>query len=341
MKQHTSLAERFAAATDALQHGPLPVADTDPIAPELALAVRLRAGAAAGIPDPDFVRSLRADLRARITAPKPGTAPIRYSVVETPIGRLAIAYRDGRVVYCSAVSSNEQRVTSNEELQAPASPGAEADSTGAEVASRRLPIPDSRPPTEIAFTRDVARALGARPEREDALPATIARGVRDHFAGKRRFTAVDLSWLPPFQQKVLQTTAQIPRGQVRPYGWVAREMGAPGATRAVGTALGHNPIPYLIPCHRVVRADGTLGEYSGGGPAAKERVLVAEGAPVTALREAAGRGERYRGSRTTHVVCYPTCHHAQRIRPEHAVGFGSLARATAGGFRPCLDCRPA
>ena len=50
-----------------------------------------------------------------------------------------------------------------------------------------------------------------------------------------------------------------------------------GAVRAVGTALGHNPVPFLIPCHRVVRSDGSLGEYSGGGPAVKERVLALEG----------------------------------------------------------------
>ncbi|MER3421295.1 MAG: cysteine methyltransferase, partial [Chloroflexota bacterium] len=89
------------------------------------------------------------------------------------------------------------------------------------------------------------------------------------------------------QRRVLEKTAEIPRGEVRPYAWVAREIGAPGAVRAVGTALGHNPIPFIIPCHRVVRADGSLGEYSGGGPAVKARVLAYEGVPLAELLAAA------------------------------------------------------
>ncbi|MBI2761707.1 MAG: methylated-DNA--[protein]-cysteine S-methyltransferase [Chloroflexi bacterium] len=331
MKTNTSLPERFAAATDALMHGPFPVADTDPIAPELAVAVKLRAGAMAGIPDPSFIAGLRADLRVRIAAPKTAIAPIHYSVIDTPVGPLAVAYRNGRVVYCNAVVGDEEERGARSE---------ERDEIGLGNL-RRLPTPDSRLPSELAFARSVAQALGARPEREDAPPAAIARGMRDFFAGKRKFTAVDLSWLTPFQRRVLEKTAEIPRGEVRPYGWVAREIGSPGATRAVGTALGHNPIPFLIPCHRVVRSDGSLGEYSGGGPAVKERVLAYEGAPMEHLREVATRGGRYLGSRTTHIVCYPSCHQAQRIRPENAVSFASLPSAEASGYRPCRTCRPA
>ncbi|MGH2588449.1 MAG: methylated-DNA--[protein]-cysteine S-methyltransferase [Dehalococcoidia bacterium] len=188
-----------------------------------------------------------------------------------------------------------------------------------------------------AFERNVALELGARPVAEAALPERLERALQDHFSGRRRFREVDLSWLRPFQRRVLEKTAEIPRGEVRPYSWIAREIGSPGATRAVGTALGHNPIPFIIPCHRVVRADGSLGEYSGGGPEVKERVLTYEGVPDEVLHAPA---PVYRGSRTTHIFCYPTCRHARRIQPQNAVDFASPTKAMAAGYRPCSICRP-
>ncbi len=323
-------AERFAAATDALLHGGPPEM-LEAISPEVALAARLRAGAGAGIPDPSFISGLRDELRARVAASGSGNArgAVRYAVMETPIGRLALAYRDGRVLYCSVVGAEADEQFS----QSPASNLARTAGTPQD------PAPVA--PSEAAFVRAVAAAVGVRPAREPAPPAALERAVRDHLAGRRRFRDVDLSWLPPFQRRVLEKTAEIPRGEVRPYAWIAREIGAPGAVRAVGTALGHNPIPFIIPCHRVVRSDGSLGEYSLGGPAMKERVLTLEGVPVSELVSAARRGERYRGCRTTHIVCYPTCHAARRIRPENVVPFASLAQAQAGGYRPCELCRPA
>jgi methylated-DNA-[protein]-cysteine S-methyltransferase len=84
---------------------------------------------------------------------------------------------------------------------------------------------------------------------------------------------------PPFYQAVWKACAQIPAGQVRTYGWIARRIGKPGAARAVGQALGKNPFAPAIPCHRVVGADGRLTGYSGaGGVAAKRRLLQKEGA---------------------------------------------------------------
>jgi O-6-methylguanine DNA methyltransferase len=300
-KNMRSLAERFAAASDALLAGNAgALLLNEDLEPELKLAAGLRDAARPGVPDPAFVEGLRRETMARVAAAaNKATATVHWATVETAIGTLALAYRNGRIVYCNRFEST------------------------------------------AAFERNVARVFGEHPERDAEAPAKIARGVQDHLAGRRRFAAIDLSWLPPFQQRVLEKTAEIPRGEVRPYAWVAREIGAPGATRAVGTALGHNPIPFIVPCHRVVRSDGTLGEYSGGGPANKERVLVLEGAPVTELLAGARRGERLRGSRTTHIVCYPSCHAARRIRPENAAPFGSLMQAQAAGYRPCALCRPA
>jgi methylated-DNA-[protein]-cysteine S-methyltransferase len=128
-----------------------------------------------------------------------------------------------------------------------------------------------------AFARSVAVTAGERPRPEAKVPEPLRRRLLDHLAGKRRFQAVDLSRLRPFQRRVLEKTAEIPRGEVRPYGWIAREIGAPGAVRAVGTALGHNPIPFIIPCHRVVGSSGSLTGF-GGGLDMKEQLLRLEGA---------------------------------------------------------------
>ena len=152
----------------------------------------------------------------------------------------------------------------------------------------------------------------------------------------RRF---DLSGLGPFQRAVLEKTSQIPRGQVRTYSWVAKEIGHPKAVRAVGTALATNPIPVLIPCHRVVRSDGVIGNYGAGGPVAKRRILDAEGVEVRRLEELAARGIRFVGSDTTHVFCMPTCYH--RVTDRHQVTFRSESEARTRGYRPCKDCRPA
>lgn len=83
----------------------------------------------------------------------------------------------------------------------------------------------------------------------------------------------------PLQQFVLAKLLEIPRGQVRSYAWVAKEIGNPTAVRAVATAVARNPIPILIPCHRVVRSDGQIGEFIFG-PMFKHRLLENEGVSV-------------------------------------------------------------
>ena len=85
--------------------------------------------------------------------------------------------------------------------------------------------------------------------------------------------------LTPFQRLVYQAVCRIPTGRVRSYQWVARRIGRPRAARAVGTALNRNPFAPRVPCHRVVRADGSLGGFAGG-PARKRRLLRREGACV-------------------------------------------------------------
>ncbi len=82
--------------------------------------------------------------------------------------------------------------------------------------------------------------------------------------------------LTRFQWKVLEVTAKIPIGETRSYKWVAEKAGSPKAVRAVGQALKKNPYPVTIPCHRVIRSDGSLGGYSAGSQAKKAKLLAVE-----------------------------------------------------------------
>jgi O-6-methylguanine DNA methyltransferase len=192
------------------------------------------------------------------------------------------------------------------------------------------------------FAQWYASKFGAVPRYVDALPESLAQGVSDVLLGVKGGSRVrfDLRGLTPFEESVLQTALRIPRGEVRPYNWIARRIGRPLAVRAVGTALANNPIPYLIPCHRVVRADGHIGNYGGGGPTQKRAILGWEGVDAAELERLARRGVRFVGSDTTHIVCYPTCRHARRITEVHRVGFGSVEAARAAGYRACKDCTP-
>lgn len=89
--------------------------------------------------------------------------------------------------------------------------------------------------------------------------------------------------LSAFEKKVYKAALAIPAGQVRSYAWVAARIGCPGAARAVGNALNKNPYAPLVPCHRVVRSDGSLGGFASG-VAAKRRLLKWEGIDVGRVR---------------------------------------------------------
>ncbi|MFH1625721.1 MAG: methylated-DNA--[protein]-cysteine S-methyltransferase [Pseudomonadota bacterium] len=90
--------------------------------------------------------------------------------------------------------------------------------------------------------------------------------------------SLDLSHHTEFQRRVWEVTRSIPYGEIRTYGWVSKKLGSPKSFRAVGTALAQNPLPIVIPCHRVVRSNGELGGYSAaGGINLKARLLKMEG----------------------------------------------------------------
>ncbi len=193
----------------------------------------------------------------------------------------------------------------------------------------------------MGFETEVQMRTGRPLVRMDRLPADLERKVQRQLAGEfQRDLPVDLGGLTGFERSVLVKTMEIPYGEVRPYAWVAREIGRPRAVRAVGSALAENPIPFVIPCHRVVRTDGHIGEYGAGGPEAKRAVLVTEGVDPDELESLASRGIRYIGSDTTGVFCYPSCRHARRVTAGHRVTFRSGEHARASGFRACKVCRP-
>lgn len=192
-----------------------------------------------------------------------------------------------------------------------------------------------------SFERACARGFGVRPMRDASLREGLARQVVDHLTGRRRFsTPLDLSGLTPFQRRVLKKTLEIPAGEVRSYQWVAKEIGAERAVRAVGTALARNPIPFLIPCHRVVRTDGRIGRYSAGGPPMKAKALAFEGVDLEGLARLVTRRIRFVGSCVSKSFCLPTCHDAREIPEQQVVYFPTKRDAVRRGYRPCQRCRP-
>ncbi len=126
------------------------------------------------------------------------------------------------------------------------------------------------------FGRQLIRAEAPR-DWAEYIPEALERGT----PGK---LPIDYRAVTEFQRLVLQETARIPLGEVRPYGWIAKEIDRPKAVRAVGTALARNPVPLVVPCHRVVRSDGHIGNYSLGGRRNKVTLLKTEGVVVEDLR---------------------------------------------------------
>ena len=110
---------------------------------------------------------------------------------------------------------------------------------------------------------------------------TVTQQLSEYFAGQRREfdLPLDLSGVTPFRAEVLRALMRVPYGETTTYAELARAVGNPKAVRAVGSACATNPLPILIPCHRVLRTDGSLGGYRGG-EAAKRFLLRLEGINV-------------------------------------------------------------
>ena len=134
------------------------------------------------------------------------------------------------------------------------------------VSHRKLLVP--RIPTHSRLTPNPGSTL-----------LSFVKIIQDYFLGnplKISFEQLDLARCTPLQKKVLQAVFEIPFGETRSYGNIAKTIGKPKAARFVGTTMAKNPFPILIPCHRVIKSDGTFGQF-GGGPELKAKMLQLEG----------------------------------------------------------------
>ena len=173
----------------------------------------------------------------------------------------------------------------------------------------------------------------------------VYRDLVEYLSGRRR----RLDWpldlrlaRSDFQRSVLRATAAIPYGAVVSYAGLAHDIGKTSAPRAVAQALRWNPLPIVIPCHRVIGTSGALTGYAGSKLGLKRRLLTLEGVPTTKEVDApAIRAQAmyvlYPGDRE---YCVPTCPSLDTRRPVPLTRFGSRQHAEAAGFAPCTTCRP-
>jgi len=119
---------------------------------------------------------------------------------------------------------------------------------------------------EESVLAELSAAVSPRILRSGRRTDAVARELDEYFARRRRRfdLPVDLQLVHGFRHTVIAHLPEIPYGTTESYADVARAAGSPAAVRAVGTACGHNPVPIVVPCHRVVRSDGTIGQYRGG-----------------------------------------------------------------------------
>ena len=152
------------------------------------------------------------------------------------------------------------------------SPVGELLAVGDERSLTKLHMQDSRRPTRV----------GADWERDDGRFAGLREQLGEYFAGERREFDLELELRgSEFERRVWNALREIPYGETRAYGQIATAIGAPGRARAVGAANGRNPIAVVVPCHRVIGADGSLTGYAGG--LQRKRLLLDLEAPLEQL----------------------------------------------------------
>jgi methylated-DNA-[protein]-cysteine S-methyltransferase len=150
-----------------------------------------------------------------------------YALFESPVGACGVAWRDAVIVGAQLPEANEA-------------------ATRARMQKRFPEAPEATPPdwVQAAIDRTVALMRGAKDDLSD-IPLA-------------------LDSVPPFHRRVYELALAIPVGEVLTYGEMAKRLGEPGAARAVGQALGQNPFAPIVPCHRILAADGRSGGFSGG-----------------------------------------------------------------------------
>jgi methylated-DNA-[protein]-cysteine S-methyltransferase len=191
--------------------------------------------------DTDLDRAVQG-LLAR--AERDGLIDVAYATVDSPFGELLVARTDRGVVRLALPTHRGSQRSRDEVLE------------------------------ELATV--VSPRVLESPKRLDEE----RRELEDYFEGRRQEFDLPVDWSltsPGFRSRALHAVARIPYGKTRTYAEVAKSAGNPRAFRAAGTACGHNPIPLIVPCHRVVQSGGGIGNY-GGGPEMKRGLLDLEGA---------------------------------------------------------------
>jgi len=149
---------------------------------------------------------------------------------------------------------------------------------------------------------------------------------------------VDLSLVESdFQRRAYTYLRKVPAGAVITYQGLAATVGNPDAQRAIGTTMATNPIPIFVPCHRVIKSDGTIGNY-GGGVDNKIKLLRAEGFEVGRNLRLPSRAVM--GHRHTKIFCRPDCSAARRADPDNALIYADSRHARDEGLRACKLCKP-
>lgn len=119
---------------------------------------------------------------------------------------------------------------------------------------------------KAAFHKQVSQLLRKPVVFSKDVPTGLLNELQEYFDGKRMtfsFSA-DISRFTPFQRKALRAASRIPYGEKRTYAWLAQQADSPGAARAAGQVMASNPVPIIIPCHRVIASSGKLGGFAGG-----------------------------------------------------------------------------
>ena len=174
-----------------------------------------------------------------------------YSLFDTAIGRCAIAWSERGVVGVQLPEASDAETAGRVRRHVP----------------RALEEP---PPVEIERAIEALRALVSGDRDADRALASVA---------------IDYGRRPELERRIYETLRTVPPGETTTYGALARRVGEPGAAQAVGQAMAKNPLPLLVPCHRVLAGDGALGGFSGpGGVEQKRQLLEIEGARAVAQR---------------------------------------------------------
>jgi methylated-DNA-[protein]-cysteine S-methyltransferase len=177
-------------------------------------------------------------------AERDGLIDVAYASVDSPFGELVVAKTDRGVVRLALPTERGHRMSRESVLE------------------------------------DLAQSVSPRVLESPKRLDEERRELEDYFEGRRESFDVPIDWslsAPGFRSRALHAVARIPYGRTKTYGQIAQAAGNSRAFRAAGTACGHNPVPLIVPCHRVVQSGGGIGNY-GGGPEMKRALLELEGA---------------------------------------------------------------